>query len=114
MPLDDNTVFLSSRFEEFAPLRDALRERFATQDRRPGLVMVGLDDGAATHRPPLAESLGRLRGARFMILLLGEACGEVVDGQGKSYVNLDYEAALETDGDVRVLSEAEACSSRQD
>ncbi|WP_257387574.1 tetratricopeptide repeat protein [Tahibacter caeni] len=81
-----------------------MRERFAAQDRRLGLVAVGLDDGAATHRPPLAESLERLRGARFMILLLGEEYGEAVAGQAKSYVNLEYEAALETDGDVQVLA----------
>lgn len=104
MPFDDNTVFLSSRFEEFAPLRRALRERFAEHDRRLGLVLVGLDDGAATHRPPLAESLERLRGARFMILLLGEAYGDAVDGQNKSYVNLEYEAALEAEGDIQVIA----------
>lgn len=104
MRLDDRAVFLASRFAEFAPLRRALRDRLAAQDRRLGLVPVDLDDGAATHLPPLNESLARLRRARFVILLLGEHYGDAVDGHAKSYVNLEYEAALETEGEIRVLA----------
>ncbi|MBN8738594.1 MAG: DUF4062 domain-containing protein [Xanthomonadaceae bacterium] len=104
MRLDDRAVFLASRFAEFAPLRRALRDRLAAQDRRLGLVPVDLDDGAAAHLPPLNESLARLRRARFVILLLGEHYGDAVDGHAKSYVNLEYEAALETEGEIRVLA----------
>lgn len=104
MRLDNHAVFLASRFTEFSALRRALRERLGAQDRRVGLLPIDLNDGAATHLPPLVESIDRLRRARFMILLLGENYGDAVEGQTKSYVNLEYEAALQTEGEIRVLA----------
>lgn len=105
MPLiNDKAVFIASRFHEFADVRRALRERIAECGRRHQLVAVDLNDGAATHRPPLAESLAQLRRSRFMILLLGETYGDSAPGQTRSYTHLEHDAALAEDGDIRVLA----------
>lgn len=101
---DDRTVFIASRFQELADVRRALRERIGEYGRRFQLVAMDLDDGAAGHRPPLAESLARLRRCRFMILLLGESYGDDAPGQSRSYTHLEHDAALAADGDIRVLA----------
>lgn len=101
---DDRTVFIASRFHELADVRRALRERIAEYGRRFQLVAMDLDDGASTHRPPLAESLARLRRCRFMILLLGESYGDDAPDHSRSYTHLEHDAALAADGEIRVLA----------
>ncbi|MFP5483999.1 MAG: DUF4062 domain-containing protein, partial [Gammaproteobacteria bacterium] len=89
MSLLKTAVFLASRFEEFAELRKQLKELIANYPVVQ-LAPIDLNDGNVSHRPPLAECLGYVRRAEFMILLLGDIYGSLAPKADKSFTHLEY------------------------
>ncbi len=102
MSLLKTAVFLASRFEEFADLRKQLKELIANYPVVQ-LAPIDLNDGNVSHRPPLAECLGYVRRAEFMILLLGDTYGSVSPKSDKSFTHLEYEEATKEGAGTRVL-----------
>jgi len=102
MAINKTAVFLASRFEEFRELRELLKSKITDW---PGklLTAIDLNDGNVSHRPPLAECLGYLRRAEFMILLLGETYGGFAPQSDKSFTHLEYEEAIREGSNTRVL-----------
>ncbi|HET7539434.1 MAG TPA: DUF4062 domain-containing protein [Polyangiaceae bacterium] len=94
------TVFIASRFDEFAELRKALVLELAAT--KP-MAAVDLNDGYARHEPPLAECLARVRGADLMVLLLGESYGPNAPGKNKSFTHLEYDEAARDGSKTRLL-----------
>lgn len=102
MPLLKTAVFLASRFEEFSELRKQLKAQIADY-RVVQLAPIDLNDGTVSHRPPLAECLGYVRRAEFMILLLGDTYGSLAPKSDKSFTHLEYEEAIKEGSGTRVL-----------
>lgn len=102
MSLLKTAVFLASRFEEFAELRRQLKELIANYPVVQ-LAPIDLNDGNVSHRPPLAECLGYVRRAEFMILLLGDTYGSLAPKADKSFTHLEYEEAIKEGAGTRVL-----------
>lgn len=102
MALLKTAVFIASRFQEFAELRDHLRRKIADYpvvDFAP----VDLNDGSVSHRPPLEKCLGFVRRSEFMILLVGDTYGSLAPGFEKSFTHLEYEEATREGASTRVL-----------
>ena len=95
-------VFLASRFEEFAELRSLIKAKIDAHRSAP-IAVIDLNDGAVTHRPPLAECLSHVRRAEFMILLLGDTYGGLAPHSDKSFTHLEYEEAIREGSSTRVL-----------
>ena len=87
-------VFLASRFDEFADLRVALRERI-NKVRRPEVEAVDLNDNLTDPHPPLVRCYEAVDRAEVVVLLVGEAYGQELEGHGGSYTHLEYRHALE-------------------
>lgn len=102
MSLLKTAVFLASRFDEFAELRRKLKELIANYPVVQ-LAPIDLNDGNVSHRPPLAECLGYVRRAEFMILLLGDTYGSLAPNADKSFTHLEYEEATKEGSGTRVL-----------
>lgn len=88
-------IFLSSRFSEFAELREKIiHEKFSKLDI--GLELNALDGrgGIADTRSPVLASIEEADGSDIFILLLGETYGSIPDGYEKSYTHMEYETAL--------------------
>lgn len=102
MSLLKTAVFLASRFEEFAELRKQLKELIANYPVVQ-LAPIDLNDGNVSHRPPLAECLGYVRRAEFMILLLGDTYGSLAPKADKSFTHLEYQEAIKEGAGTRVL-----------
>ena len=102
MSLLKTAVFLASRFEEFAELRRQLKELIANYPVVQ-LAPIDLNDGNVSHRPPLAECLGYVRRAEFMILLLGDTYGSLAPKADTSFTHLEYEEAIKEGAGTRVL-----------
>lgn len=102
MPLLKTAVFLASRFEEFADLRKQLKDLIANYPVVQ-LAPIDLNDGNVSHRPPLAECLGYVRRAEFMILLLGDTYGSLAPRADKSFTHIEYEEAIKEGAGTRVL-----------
>jgi tetratricopeptide (TPR) repeat protein len=102
MSLLKTAVFLASRFEEFANLRKQLKELIVNYPVVQ-FAPIDLNDGNVSHRPPLAECLGYVRRADFMILLLGDSYGSMASKAGKSFTHLEYEEAIQDGAGTRVL-----------
>jgi hypothetical protein len=102
MALNKTAVFLASRFEEFQELRELIKRKITDWPGKQ-LSAVDLNDGNVSHRPPLAECLGYLRRAEFMILLLGDTYGGLAPKSDKSFTHLEYEEAVREGSNTRVL-----------
>lgn len=102
MSLLKTAVFLASRFEEFAELRRQLKELIVNYPVVQ-FAPIDLNDGNVSHRPPLAECLGYVRRAEFMILLLGDTYGSLAPKADKSFTHLEYEEAIKEGASTRVL-----------
>lgn len=102
MSLLKTAVFLASRFEEFAELRKQLKNLIANYPVVQ-LAPIDLNDGNVSHRPPLAECLGYVRRAEFMILLLGDTYGSLAPKADKSFTHIEYEEAIKEGSGTRVL-----------
>ena len=98
--ISSTAVFIASRFDEFAELRAALRQRIG---RLRGVAAIDLNDGAVTHRPPLEECLLAVRRSDLMVLLLGDTYGSLAPGRDKSFTHLEYEEATRPSSSTRVL-----------
>lgn len=103
MALQKTAVFLASRFEEFADLRAQLRN-LIRESRYLQLDAIDLNDGAVSHRPPLAECLSNVRRSEFMILLLGETYGSLAPKTDKSFTHWEYLEAIAEGSNTRVLA----------
>lgn len=102
MALLKTAVFVASRFQEFAQLRELLKRKIADYpvvDFAP----VDLNDGSVSHRPPLEKCLGYVRRSEFMILLVGDTYGSLAPGFDKSFTHLEYEEATREGASTRVL-----------
>src|SRR5690606_21854743 len=102
MALLKTAVFVASRFQEFAQLRELLKRKIAAYpvvDFAP----VDLNDGSVSHRPPLEKCLGYVRRSEFMILLVGDTYGSLAPGFDKSFTHLEYEEATREGASTRVL-----------
>lgn len=102
MALIKTAVFIASRFEEFAELREQLKRKI-TDYTVVQLTPIDLNDGNVSHRPPMAECLGYVRRSEFMILLLGDTYGSIAPKAEKSYTHLEYEEAIREGSNTRVL-----------
>lgn len=102
MSLLKTAVFLASRFDEFANLRKQLKELIAGYPVVQ-LAPIDLNDGNVSHRPPLAECLGYVRRAEFMILLMGDTYGSLAPKSDKSFTHLEYIEAIKEGSGTRVL-----------
>lgn len=88
MPISKITLFISSRFEEFFELKNALKETF---NHSNNFHIVDLNDGKADPRSPIERSLKSIQKADGIILLIGDTYGTIVpDYNGLSYVHLEY------------------------
>lgn len=86
------SVFVSSRFEEFASLRRRLVARIEeARDMRP----VAQDDGRASVQAPLGRSLSALENSDIMVLLLGSTYSGDPLGADMSITHREYERACE-------------------
>jgi tetratricopeptide (TPR) repeat protein len=83
-------IFIASNFEEFAPLRAELRERI-----NASTFARAIDLGQNRADPSSVEelSVGRVRSADLVVVLVGERYGRCVDGRKLSYTHLEYRAA---------------------
>ena len=94
MPVQKLQVFLAGRFDEFADLRNALRDRI-NKVRRPEVEAVDLNDNLADHHPPIVRCYEAVERAEIIVLLVGETYGEEVEGHRASYTHLEYRHAHE-------------------
>jgi hypothetical protein len=90
------TVFISSRFGEFAILRKLIAEK-----RFCSLVEIGLEinmldyrNNIADYRPPVMASIEETVNSNIFILLLGETYGESPVNNDISYTHLEYDTAI--------------------
>jgi len=102
MPVLKTCVFIASRFREFAEIRRILTGNIA-EARRLHLEPINLDDGRASHDPPLSVCLEKVRQSEFLILLIGDTYGDVAPHSTKSFVHLEYEEAVRSDSNTEVL-----------
>jgi hypothetical protein len=102
MPIPAPTVFLSSRFDEFAGLRARIKELLRDQPALPCHVIDLAEDYPDTN-PPLTLSQNTARTSDIMVLLVGQSYGTVPAGQNRSYVHLEYEAACSRHSNTIVL-----------
>lgn len=102
MALLKTAVFIASRFQEFAELREQIKRRivdYPVVDFAP----IDLNDGSVSHRPPLEKCLGYVRRSEFMVLLVGDSYGSLAPGFDKSFTHLEYEEATREGASTRVL-----------
>lgn len=102
MALLKTAVFIASRFQEFADLREHLK-RNITDYPVVEFTPIDLNDGSVSHRPPLEKCLGFVRRAEFLILLVGDTYGSLAPGCDKSFTHLEYEEATREGASTRVL-----------
>lgn len=102
MSVTKTEIFIASRFEEFADLRRALKERINSFTVFE-LEAVDLNDNVAHHAPPLGKCLASVKRAEVMILLIGETYGGSPAGEELSYTHLEYHAAVQEDSNTVVL-----------
>jgi len=85
-------VFIASRFGEFGPLRDALKQ----YHKNDQIAYIALDDGHPSVLRPLDRSLTELDDADLMVLFQGETIGpqvESLEGVKKSIVEHEWDFA---------------------
>ena len=85
-------VFIASRFGEFGPLRDALKQ----YHKNDQIAYIALDDGHPSVLQPLDRSLTELDDADLMVLFQGETIGpqvENLEGVKKSIVEHEWDFA---------------------
>jgi len=92
MPTVTPTVFLSSRFEEFAEHRKELAERLRKARVIP-CVVRDLGENYPDERPPIDLCREEAQNADVVILMLGRSYGPCPPGEERSYTHLEYEAA---------------------
>src|SRR5690606_13198616 len=102
MALLKTAVFIASRFQEFADLREHLKRNISDYPVVE-FAPIDLNDGSVSHRPPLDKCLGFVRRAEFMILLVGDTYGALAPGFDKSFTHLEYEEATRDGASTRVL-----------
>lgn len=88
------TVFLASRFEEFADLRQGVAAHLHRL-RHTRVDVRNLNDGKPTHDGPLSESLRHVRESDIVVLLVGDTYGAPAKGHQESITHLEYRQALE-------------------
>jgi tetratricopeptide (TPR) repeat protein len=87
-------VFIAGRFDEFAELRHALRDRINGIERPP-VNAIDLNDNLAAPHPPIVRCYQAVESADLVVLLVGKTYGEKVAGLDGSYTHLEYKHALE-------------------
>src|SRR5690606_31587942 len=102
MALLKTAVFVASRFQEFAQLRELLRRKIADYpvvDFAP----VDLNDGSGSHRLRVEMCFGYVRRSECMIQLVVDSYGSLAAGFDKSFTHLEYEEATREGASTRVL-----------
>ncbi|OLQ74825.1 hypothetical protein BIT28_12730 [Photobacterium proteolyticum] len=96
-----DNIFFSFSFSEFKPLVEHISKRMGESVtlQRCGLKPFHLAQLEAFKAAPLENSLQQVRNSRYMICLLGQNIGSEAES-GKTYIELEIEAALEADVDV--------------
>lgn len=102
MAITKTEIFIASRFEEFAELRELLRERINSFSVFP-LQAIDLNDNAAGPRPPLGKCVSAVKRAEIMILLVGETYGGCPPNEERSFTHLEYLAATDESSSTVVL-----------
>lgn len=97
------TVFLSSRFQEFSTLRRAIKQHLGNL-RHTDVEVINLDDGQATHKPPLAECLKKVDESDTLVLLIGDTYGTPAPGHQYSFTHMEYRRALERRKQILVFA----------
>lgn len=96
-------VFLSSRFEEFRPLRSRLKA--ILQDAATiKCNVIDLEDSYPDGQPPWRISVEGARSADVFVLFVGGEYGSIPSGKMQSYVELEYSAAVEKGSRTQVLA----------
>lgn len=101
MPTLSPTVFLSSPFVEFQPLRQRVRD-LLRNDRALHCRVVDLSENFPDTSPPLTLCLNHARTADVMVLFVGDSYTPP-SGQTRSYTELEWEAACGTKSNAVVL-----------
>ncbi|HEU0077355.1 MAG TPA: DUF4062 domain-containing protein, partial [Longimicrobiaceae bacterium] len=97
------TVFLSSRFAEFQPIRQAVKD-LLRNNPAIACTVVDLGENYPHDDPPLLISQDHARSSDIMVLLVGPDYGDPAPGQKRSYVHLEYEAACGRNSKASVLA----------
>ena len=83
-------IFVASTFEDLFTHRDAARRSILTT----GNISEDMLHWPAVERPPLDESLQRLRSSNLLILLIAHRYGQPPEGHDKSITELEYDEAV--------------------
>jgi len=102
MSITKTEIFIASRFDEFANIRSALKERINLFPVFP-IEAVDLNDNISSSAPPIGKCLAAVKRAEVMVLLVGETYGGSPQGESLSYTHLEYRAAVEEDTQTVVL-----------
>lgn len=96
-----DNIFFSFSFSEFKTLVEHITKRMGDSVtlQRCGLKPFHLAQLEAFKAAPLENSLQCVRNSRYMICLLGQNIGSEAEN-GKTYIELEIDAALEADVDV--------------
>lgn len=95
-------VFLSSRFEEFQPIRERVKRVLLYEAAIPCRV-IDLAENYPDNDPPWLISQDAVKAADIMVLLVGHSYGTPPAGHTRSYVHLEYEAACNRGSKIAVL-----------
>jgi tetratricopeptide (TPR) repeat protein len=94
------TVFLASRFKEFADLRAVLRREIT----RAGYDLVDLNDDTSVPMTALNRSVERVKDADIVVLLLGTTYSEDNDPEYVSVTHREFLAAREAELPILAFS----------
>ena len=97
-------IFLSSTFADLAEHRaavfKALQELTWVDTEKPEIVRQ--EDFGLSAQPAIETLLQQVKSSNWFVLLVGSRYGYVPEGQSKSVVELEYEAAKEADERMRL------------
>jgi tetratricopeptide (TPR) repeat protein len=102
LTIQKTAVFISSRFAEFATLRQLLAAKInAVGSMR--LHAIQLDDNGAGDQPPSDLCVELIKHSEVVVLLLGDSYGPLAAGHEVSHTHLEYRASQDSESDARVL-----------